>query len=342
MKKLVTALGALSLGLLAYSNTASAQGRLVVYCSATNAMCESEAKAFGNKYDVKISIARYSTGSALAKIEAEKNNPQADVWYGGTLEPHLLAANTGLTQPYASPNLAEIDPRFIRTEKMKAHYLSPIYMLVLGFGVNNERLARINAKAPQCWTDLQHSEYKDEIQMPDPQSSGTAYSLLATFVQIMGEDKAFDFLKKLNGNIGQYNKSGPIAARNVGRGDSALGVGFLHGYTQEKEKGAPVDLIIPCEGTGYTLGAVSILKGARNLDNAKLFVDWALSKESQELMWKEGEFNQIITNRTAQQAPTALQLDKLNLIEFDFEKYGDPAVSKHLIKRWTDEVKLGK
>ncbi|MBE2894993.1 ABC transporter substrate-binding protein [Spirabiliibacterium falconis] len=342
MKKVILVLSGLLFGLLAYTNTASAAGRLVVYCSATNAMCDSEAKAFGAKYDVKISIARYSTGSALAKIEAEKNNPQADVWYGGTLEPHLLAANMGLTQPYKSPNFAEIDPRFIHTQKMKEHYLSPIYMLVLGFGVNTERLARLQAKAPQCWADLTKREYQHEIQLPDPQSSGTAYSLLATLVQIMGEDNAFAFLKELNNNIGQYNKSGTIASRNVGRGDSALGVGFLHGYTQEKEKGAPVELIIPCEGTGYTLGAVSILKGARNLDNAKLFVDWALSKESQELMWKEGEFNQIITNRNAQQAPTALKLDELKLIEFDFEQYGEPTVSKHLIKRWTDEIKLGK
>ena len=58
-------------------------------------------------------------------------------------------------------------------------------------------------------------------------------------------------------------------------------------YALEKRQGAPLELVVPCEGTGYELGGVSILKGARNIDNAKLFVDWALSKEGQELAWNK-------------------------------------------------------
>ena len=49
-----------------------------------------------------------------------------------------------------------------------------------------------------------------------------------------------------------------------------VGIGFLHDYALEKRQGAPLELVVPCEGTGYELGGVSILKGARNIDNAKL------------------------------------------------------------------------
>jgi len=85
--KLTYSLLAATVAMTAFSGAAQAKGRLVVYCSATNAMCEEETKAFGEKYDVKTSFIRNGSGSTLAKVEAEKKNPQADVWYGGTLDP---------------------------------------------------------------------------------------------------------------------------------------------------------------------------------------------------------------------------------------------------------------
>ncbi len=139
---------------------------------------------------------------------------------------------------------------------------------------------------PKCWKDLTKPEYKGEIQIADPQSSGTAYTALATFAQLWGEDQAFDYLKQLNANVSQYTKSGIAPARNAARGETAIGIGFLHDYSLERT-GRTAGADLPCEGTGYEIGGVSILKGARNLDNAKLFVDWVLSKEAQELAWKK-------------------------------------------------------
>lgn len=92
---LTSTLIASALTLAAFSNAAQAQGRLVVYCSATNEMCETETKAFGEKYDVKTSFIRNGSGSTLAKVDAEKKNPQADVWYGGTLDPQSQSRGNG-------------------------------------------------------------------------------------------------------------------------------------------------------------------------------------------------------------------------------------------------------
>lgn len=325
-----------------WSTVTQAAGRLVIYCSATNQMCEEEAKAFGEKYDVKTSLIRNGSGSTLAKIEAEKRNPQADVWYGGTLDPHSQAGEMGLLEPYKSPNLDNIMEQFKDPAKTKGNYSSAIYIGVLGYGVNTERLKQLNLPAPKCWEDLTNPIYKGEIQIADPQSSGTAYTALATFDQLWGEEKAFDYLKKLNVNISQYTKSGIAPARNAARGEAAIGIGFLHDYSLEKEKNAPLDLIVPCEGTGYEIGGVSIIKGARNMDNAKLFVDWALSKEAQELSWKKGQSYQILTNVEAETSPLALKLNDLNLINYDMDKYGDADVRKALISKWVSDVKMGK
>lgn len=324
------------------SSAAQAKGRLVVYCSATNAFCEAETKAFGEKYDVQTSFIRNGSGSTLAKVEAEKRNPQADVWYGGTLDPQSQAGEMDLLQPYVSPELANIMPQFRDPAKRKGNYSSAVYIGILGFGVNTDRLKEKNLPVPQCWKDLTNPIYKGEIQIADPQSSGTAYTALATFSQLWGEDQAFDYLKKLNANVSQYTKSGIAPARNAARGESAIGIGFLHDYSQEKENGAPLQLVSPCEGTGYEVGGVSILKNARNLENAKLFVDWALSKEAQELSWQKGQSYQILTNTKAEASPLSLKLEELKLINYDMDKYGAEDVRKALITKWVNEVKMGK
>lgn len=326
-----------------FTTTAQAKGRLVVYCSATNAMCESEVQAFSKKYDVKTSFIRNGSGSTFAKIEAEKNNPQADVWYGGTFDPQSQAGELGLLEAYQSPNLKEIDEKFRDPGKVKGNLSSAIYIGILGFGVNTERLKKLGInEVPKCWKDLLDPRLKGEIQIADPQSSGTAYTAIATFVQLWDEGKAFQYFKSLDKNISQYTKSGITPARNAARGESAVGIGFLHDYALEKEKGAPLELVAPCEGTGYELGGVSILKGARNQDNAKLFVDWALSKEGQEVAWKSGQSHQTLTNTTAEQSPSAIDPNKLNLVNYDFEKYGSTEMRKALINKWVEEVKLSK
>lgn len=249
----------------------------------------------------------------------------------------------GLIEPYKSKHIDEIVERFRDPAKTKGHYVSAIYMGILGFGVNTERLAKLGIKeVPKCWKDLTDPRLKGEVQIADPQSAGTAYTALATFVQLWGEEKAFDFLKALHPNVSQYTKSGVTPSRNAARGETAVGIGFLHDYALEKRQGAPLELVVPCEGTGYELGGVSILKGARNIDNAKLFVDWALSKEGQELAWKQGDSLQILTNTTAEQSPTAFDPSKLNLINYDFEKYGATEQRKALIEKWVQDVKLAK
>ncbi|WP_192459398.1 ABC transporter substrate-binding protein [Musicola keenii] len=339
---LLSALVVAGLAAAAFTGSAHAKGRLVVYCSATNEFCEEETKAFGEKYDVQTSFIRNGSGSTLAKIEAEKKNPQADVWYGGTLDPQSQAGEMDLLQPYASPNLAQIMPQFRDPAKRKGNYSSAVYIGILGVGVNVNRLKEKNLPEPTCWKDLTNPIYKGEIQIADPQSSGTAYTALATFSQLWGEDQAFDYLKKLNVNISQYTKSGIAPARNAARGETAIGIGFLHDYAQEREAGAPLKLISPCEGSGYEIGGVSILKNARNLDNAKLFIDWALSKEAQELSWKKGKSYQILTNTTAETSPNSLKLSELKLINYDMDKYGSEEVRKALITKWVSEVKMGK
>lgn len=345
MRKLnttITTVGALISGLL-IADMASASGRLTVYCSARNTVCEQQVKTFKEKFNVDSKFIRNSSGTTIAKLQAERRNPQADVWYGGTFDTHSQAAEKGLLKQYKSKYLDDVIPAFKDPGKLKGNYSSVVYMGVLGFGVNTKRLKQLGiTEVPKCWKDLTDPRLKGEIQVADAQSSGTAYTALATFVQLWGEDKAFDYMKALHKNISQYTKSGTAPSKNIGRDETTIGIGFLQNYSFEREKGAPVEVIVPCEGTGYELGGVSLIKNARNEENAKLFIDWVMSKEAQESMWRDTKDHHILTNVKAEASPFALKPDELNLINYDFSKYGSEDLRSRLIEKWLNEVKLAK
>ncbi len=330
----------LTLLLFSVPNMAQAAGRLTVYCSVQHNVCEKMAQTFAQKYNVDTQFVRNSTGATLAKIKAERALPQADIWYGGTIEPHFQAAKLGLLQSYRSPLQAQTIPAFKHLLEKKGDFTSIGYLIVLGIGVNTEKFSQLGINDyPKCWKDLLDPRLKDQIQMPDPRNTGTGYTFIATLIQLWGEEEAFRYLKALHNNISQYAKSGTEKS-NLSRGEAAVTIGFINGYASEKEKGAPVEAILPCDGDSYSLGGISILNGARNLENAKLFMDWALTAEAQEIAWREEKMYQIPTNIYAQASPNSVNPKDLKLIDFDFDRFGSDIEGKRLIEKWTTEVKL--
>jgi iron(III) transport system substrate-binding protein len=150
--------------------------------------------------------------------------------------------------------------------------------------------------------------FKDEIQVANPNSSGTSYTMLATLVQLMGEDKAFDYLKALHKNVNQYTKSGAAPARAAATGESLVGITFQHDAVVQAVGGAPVKIVSPCEGTGYEIGSMSIIKGAKNLENAKKWYDWALGAEAQSIGAQAKVSYQIPSNKNAQRAAAGAEV----------------------------------
>ncbi|HID70896.1 MAG TPA: ABC transporter substrate-binding protein [Desulfobacterales bacterium] len=338
MKKSLLVVPLAALMLAGATQVVQAKGRLTMYCSAQGDWCQKAAETFGKKYDVKVAMTRNGSGSTYAKILAEKKNPRGDVWYGGTLDPHSQAGVNGLLESYKSPNLEKIAEPYRNPAASKQNHSTGIYIGILGFSVNTDLLKDAKLEMPKCWADLTKPEFKGKIQIASPQSSGTAYTALATFTQMYGEDKAFEYLTKLHQNVGQYTKSGSAPGKNAARGETMIGIGFLHDHGKEKAKGFPLELVAPCEGTGYEIGGLSIIKNARNMDNAKLFVDWALSKEGMEVAASVQSF-QVPTNTEAAIPAEAIRPENVNLIDYDFVKYGGEEMRKALISRWVEQVK---
>lgn len=307
---------------------------LVLYCSVGEEWCRAQSEAFTRETGINVLMTRKSSGETFAQMKAEAGQPRGDVWWGGTGDPHLQAAQEGLTEEYKSPMLAQLQPWAVQQAETSGYKTVGIYAGALGFGYNSTMVAE---NPPKGWNDLLDARFADDIQVANPNSSGTSYTMLATMVQLMGEDEAFAYLAKLHANINQYTKSGSAPIRAAATGESAIGIVFMHDAVKETVGGAPIVTVAPIEGTGYEVGSMSLIKGGPNPEAAKVWYDWALSAKAQELGAAAGSF-QVPSNSTAAVPPEAPKLADIKLIDYDFAKYGSSEVRTALLARWDAEI----
>jgi iron(III) transport system substrate-binding protein len=315
-----------------------AQGVVNAICSTDQSWCELAAKEFTRATGVRVLQTHKPTGEALAQVRAEAANPKTDLWWGGTGDPFYQAAEENLLDAYRPAYLDQLHLWAVRQYGMSQNRVGGFYTSAIGFGWNEDLLKKKKLPAPKCWKDLLDPRYKGDIEMSHPGTSGTGYTILAGLVQLMGEDAAFDYLRKLHRNTTQYTRSGQAQARNVAKGEVAIGVSFLFGFDNERVTNKfPVQSAAPCEGTGYEIGGIALVKGSRNRDNARRYYDWLMGPEGQAIGGRANSL-QLPANRTAKLDPRIPNLDNVRLVKYDFEKYGKAAERKRLIDRWVREV----
>jgi iron(III) transport system substrate-binding protein len=310
-----------------------AGGELNVLCTPQEQWCQGMKQEFEAKYGITVNYVRMSSGEALARVQAEKDNPQFDIWWGGPIDSFIAAKQEGLLEPYDSPNYVNLtDPA-----KMKDvdNQWVGVYVGTLGFATNSDWLAENpGVEPPRSWDDLLRPEFTGQVMVAHPSSSGTSYTALATVLQLRGEEAGWDYLRQYNAQIAQYTKSGAAPAKFVGQGEAAVAIVFSHDIVNEIENNKlPLVLTFPEEGTGYEIGGMGILKGAKNLDAAKLWFDWALTPEAQALG----------PTYAAYQAPTVKgvelshpELLEVNLIDYDFIWAGENKTA--FVDKFTNEI----
>ncbi len=310
---------------------------LVIYCSHDSDACELAASEFQRETGIATRVTRKATGEFYAQIRAERANPRGDVWYGGTIDGFLQGADEDLFMAYRSPRVDELAPWARSLTERTGYRVNAIYEIVIGFGTLPETLARRKLAAPACWKDLLSPAYKGEIDWSNPVSSGTGYTILATLVAMYGEDGAFDYLRRIKPNVMRWTASGTAQGASIARGEASVGVTFVHEFITYVLQGFPIDIVIPCEGTGAAQGGMAILADAPNPEEAKRFVDWALSKPAMELANRTR--NLIIpANASATLKPEAARFASAKLVDVDPMKFGAAETRKRLLARWQREI----
>lgn len=329
MKRLtlvLVAIAALFLG------NAQAQ-RVNLLCSPDLAWCEALGPAFTEATGIPLEFIRVSSQDALARIRAEAANPVFDVWFGGTGDPHLIAMREGVAEMYIPSMWDDIIPEL--KSVINEEYI-PLYAGAIGFVVNESVLG--DMPLPRSWRDLTDPMYRGLIGMPDPTSSGTAYTTLATLLQIFGEEEAWEIIEGIHMNVAQYTSSGSAPGQLAGRGEVGIAVQFMHDGVKFAAQGFPLTVYAPEEGVGYEIGGISLIANAPHRDSAIAFIEWALTPEAQAIAGELGDSYQIQSNLNTVQHPLAPNFDEINLIAYDFDRWGSPEVRAEVLERWLNDI----
>ncbi|HTU01917.1 MAG TPA: ABC transporter substrate-binding protein [Candidatus Sulfotelmatobacter sp.] len=283
---------------------------------------------------IKVNFVRFSSGEALARIIAEKNNPRVDVLFGGPVETHAAGIKEGIWEPYKPPVFNALPARFKHAEGQWVAIADD----PLVFMSNTKFLAEQKLKPPASWDDLLNPAYKNMLQMADARTSGTAVTRLFSILEVFGrdEDKAFAYMKKLRPNVQLYTKSGGGGTLPVGLGQAGAGIFFIVDALDTKAKGYDVTISFPKEGIGTSAEAIALLKGAKNPAAGKKLIDWAASPAMQSLFAKY-KINFVPAHPDVKvEASLAEVLKSAKIFPIDDAFAG--ANRKRIVDRWVAEV----
>jgi len=306
--------------------------RITAYTTLDEELAREVFKAFTAETGIQVDWVRLSTGETVARLEAEKANPQASIWFGGVGIGHIEAKQKGLTMAYDSP-AANMPPQFRDSD----HFWSGIYTGALCFESNTQKLEQYGLKAPTSWAEITSPVYEGQVQMANPGSSGTAYNVLATLVQIYGEEEAFEFMKGLDGNITQYTRSGSAPGKNASIGETTIAIGYSHDGVKLVDAGYPLEITFPSEGTGYEVASISLIKNgpADELEAAKVLYDWGLGKTAGALYAKTF----VVPFVDVPLAEGAKPVSSLNVIDQD--DVWAAANKARLVEKWNEVIEGG-
>lgn len=264
----------------------AAAGELTVYTAVEAEDLKKYAARFNEEYpDITINWVRDSTGIVTAKLLAEKSNPKADVIWGLAGTSLLLMKSEDMLEPYAPKGVEKLDSKFVDAANPPSWVGMDAW--VAAVCVNTVEAEKNKLPIPGSWEDLTKPVYKGFVAMPNPNSSGTGFLDVSSWLQMFGEQKGWEFMDSLHKNIAYYTHSGSKPCKQAARGEVAIGVSFAFRGAKSKAKGAPIEIVIPSEGVGWEMEAAAIVKGTKNMDDARKLMDWAVSEKANK-MYNEG------------------------------------------------------
>jgi iron(III) transport system substrate-binding protein len=299
--------------LLALAACGDDTGVLHLYTSLDSQEAPVYINAFEEDTGIRVRWVRLSAGEALARLEAERGNPQVSAWFGGPSPEYIVAARRGLLEPYEPDTGFELD----RAARGAGWEWTGFYSGLIGFACNERFLAQRGMSCPQSWGDLLDPRLRGQISVAYPYTSGTAYVLLVALLELMGEERGWEYIRQLDAQVHRYNSSGTAAVTQVGLGEVGVGIAFAHDILKKGvERGYPVVLSMPRDGAPPEIGAAAVVRGGRQPELARQFVAWLLDERAQNLL---AEFYRVPINPAARIADGAITAGDVTVIGYDAE-----------------------
>lgn len=231
---------------------------------------EALAKRIQEKTGIEVKNITLSWGEIWARVKTESPRFNADMVLSFGASEAINGAKKGYYEAYKSPAWADIDTAF-KSEDGTYYALGTFSFLLLG---NKKKLAEKGYGMPMSYKELLDPKWKGQIVCPSPRTSGTAYMINYSFLQLYGEKEGWKFLEALDKNMAFYTKSGNAPTDLVGRGEYLLGLGADENVLKRINDGYPLVWAIPVEGIGYEGNYCTILKGTKKLALSQKVMDY--------------------------------------------------------------------
>ena len=276
MKKLFVLF--LVLGLLTGSFASLAEGSVVLYYSHATDWTDPLLREFQEETGIKVEAVGLGTGELISRIIAESANPQADILWGGVAESYVPIAE--YLASYKSTEIDSLYPGSYDAENYiwTAFDIEPMVMIY-----NTEMIPK--DEAPTSWADLLNEKWKGKIASADPLKSSSAFAVIMGIVGAYGQEDGggFEFLEKFVPQLdGKILSSSSGTYKGVDAQEYAIGLTYEEAALRYIAAGSKMGIVYPSEGTNINYSPVAIVKGAPNLENAQKFVDFVLSKKTQD------------------------------------------------------------
>jgi len=284
---------------------------------------------------IHVNFMRFSSGEALARVIAEKENPMVDVLFGGPVETFAAGVKEDVFEAYKPPAYDKLEDKF----KDADGYWTAIADDPLCFMSNKKFLADNNLEAPTSWNDLLDPAYKNMIQFADARTSGTAVTRIFSILEVnnRNEDAAFDYMKKLKANVQVYTKSGGGGTIPVGLGQAGMGIFFIVDALKTQQAGYDVAISFPEEGIGAAAEGIAIVKGAQHPGLAKKLIDWATTDQMQNY-FADYKINFIPTYPGVETQPALTEALKSAKKVFPIDSKYSGENRKRIVDIWIESV----
>ena len=313
------------------SNNEKLEDTVVVYTTHKEEMLEVISDEFTKETGVNVEFINLK-GELAERVRSEKDNPQADVMFGGDTSTYMQLKDEGLYEKTNPSWKDELDKSFKDSE---GYWYGTIKTPVMMF-YNTDVLSK--DKAPTDWSDLTKSEYKDLIVTRDSLSSSmrsTVCALIDYNIKTKNEDAAWEYLKGLDANTKNYYNSGSVMYQAIGKGEAAISIAVLSDIIDNKENnGMPLEVVDAKSGSVIITDCVAALKNAPHPNAAAKFVDFVGSAKVQAMI--ANDFNRIPTLQSALKDSPEWMSTEYKAMDVDWSTIGKN--QSKWIEKWENDI----
>ncbi|MEK3724300.1 extracellular solute-binding protein [Paenibacillus sp. FSL H8-0034] len=292
------------------STASKAGGKLNLYSPNGAEVNNPILKEFQDRTGIEVQLISGGTGDLLKRVQAEAANPLGDVFWAGGAD--SLEAYNKYFEPYQTKEFDNLAPQYLN----KSNVWTPFAALPMIFMYNKE-LVKVGEE-PKSWNDLLDPKWKGKIAYADPAKSGSSYTQLVTMLTVNGKDNGWDYVKKFVKNLdGKVLSGSALVYKGVADKEFPIGVTLEDAALRYVEGGAQVGIMYPTDGTSAVPDAAAVIKGAKNMEQAKQFIDFLVGKDVQSLIQKE--FKRRSVRKDAEVVKGIAEAKDIKLVDYDFD-----------------------